>query len=221
MKKNQKASLAFKCPIQLNSLVKKEGGYFCTNCSKPIEDFRTKDGNETQELIGNSLQPICGIFKRTQLSDSFLKYALATMLATSPIAFPAFGQEAEIDSIIELELTNTVSCYDEAIIVNGIEKIAEPIGGFEKFLEALSEEINYPDGLKKGGKVYISVVVDTTGKTTQIKVIRGFNEIADKEALRALKALNYPFTPVTQRGITVKSNIIFPVHFKVEKTDEE
>ncbi len=215
MKKNQKACLAFKCPIQLNQLAKKEEGYFCTSCSKPIEDFRTKNLQETQDLIRNPQQSICGIFRSTQLSDSFLKYALATAIVTSSLAHPAFGQEVKKDSIIRNEETG-----DDIFIGTIVEDIAEPVGGVEKFFEAISNEINYPEGLKKGGKVYISVVVDTTGKIIEAKVMRGFDEAADKEALRALKALNYPFTPATQRGKPVESRIVFPVAFKLDQKDE-
>jgi protein TonB len=46
-----------------------------------------------------------------------------------------------------------------------------------------------------------------------VRLIKGFNELADKEAVRVLSTLNYPFNPGRQRGKPVKTRLVIPITF--------
>jgi hypothetical protein len=52
-----------------------------------------------------------------------------------------------------------------------------------------------------------------------VRLIKGFNKLADKEAVRVLSTLNYPFNPGGQRGKPVKTRLVLPIMFdpKVEE----
>jgi hypothetical protein len=46
-----------------------------------------------------------------------------------------------------------------------------------------------------------------------VKLVRGFNEKANTEALRVLASLNYPLTQGKLRGIPITTRLIVPIFF--------
>src|SRR6478609_5656360 len=93
MTRIKNVTLEFNCTEKLNDKL------FCDKCSHSVVDFTTKTNDELQEEINKSLRPVCGIFKKSQLSDQFLKYAAATFVATS-LTIPTLGQEIiKVDSL--------------------------------------------------------------------------------------------------------------------------
>src|SRR5690349_7780605 len=88
MTKITNITLEFACTEKLGDKL------FCNKCSHGVVDFTTKSTDELQEQINKSLKPVCGIFKKSQLSDQFLKYAAATFIATS-LTIPTLGQTKE------------------------------------------------------------------------------------------------------------------------------
>jgi len=156
-------------------------------------------------------EKICGIFNKSQLNKNFLKTSLATIVVTSLMSYHTYGQEVDI----EIEEEEEIEVVDDEIFFGSIiGQNAEPIGGYLKFYEVLTKEIKYFKRLKKYGKVWVQFSIDTTGKMSDFKVVKGLEKKADKEAIRALKAIDYPFTPSKQRGKKVKSRMIVPINFK-------
>jgi len=218
MKKIRNINLEFSCPENRSSMNKVGSNYFCENCSSKVVDFTEKSESEFQKIIESTTKPVCGIYKRSQLSDQFLKYAAATFIATTSIVFQANSQE-----IIKVDSAKQACEYLEEEEVEGeffgmiVEKQAQPIGGYKKFFEELAKELEFPPELREKGKSFVQFALDTTGQMTEIKVIKGFNEESDKEAIRALKELNYPFFPAEQRGKPVKTRMVIPITFDPEK----
>lgn len=204
--------LQFLCPLRKESLAKTTKGYYCNKCAAEVIDFSCKSLNELQCAMEKSEKPVCGIFKKSQLSDQFIKYAAATFFVSSTLAFQTLAQEkGKIDS----DSTSNAEVDDDAesVMFGIIETQAEPVGGFPKFMKTLSEEIKCPISLKEKGKCFIEILIDTSGHTHSFRIIKGFNEDADYEALRALTKLNYPWIPTKQRGKSVTSRFIVPVVF--------
>jgi hypothetical protein len=205
-------SLEFSCPEKLDR--KAEGKFYCDKCAHQLIDFRNKPIKELKSEISNSVKPVCGVFNTSQLGDHFIKYALSTVIVTSSFAVPTFGQvPIKVDSVSKgLE---TVNKDDEEQVIFGmiVETQAQPIGGYAKFFEALASRIKYPQGLDSKGKTFIEFSIDTLGQMGDFKIIKGFNDAADKEALRAITSMNYPFTAGRMRNKPVTTRLVIPVLF--------
>jgi TonB family protein len=94
-----------------------------------------------------------------------------------------------------------------------VETAAAPVGGYQKFFEALSKELKYPAGLTTAGKCFVEFYIDTTGQTTDYKILRSFDSAVDQEVLRAMTALHYPWTPARLRDKPIRFRFVMPVAF--------
>ena len=216
MRKIKNVTLEFSCIKQSNSFDKTTTGFFCDKCSNTVIDFTDKSIDDLQKAIENSTKPVCGLFRRTQLSEQFIRYAAATFIASSSLTIQSLAQ-IKVDSA--LQATEHLDRETESDVFFGsiVETMAEPLGGYKKFIEALAKEIKYPDSLTSNGKTFVQFTIDTTGHMIDISVIKGFNDFADKEAVRALKTLNYPFIPGRQRNKPVNMRMVIPVVFDKDK----
>lgn len=69
---------------------------------------------------------------------------------------------------------------------------------------------NYSEDKK--GRVYLQFVIDTTGRPTEIKVMKSPNEEYSKEAIRIIKKMPN-WTTATQNGKTIKEKWNLPIVF--------
>lgn len=58
---------------------------FCGSCQHAVMDFTTANQFQFEQAMQNG-QPVCGRFKSSQLSETFLKLAAASLIATSSIS---------------------------------------------------------------------------------------------------------------------------------------
>lgn len=96
-----------------------------------------------------------------------------------------------------------------------VDEMPEFPGGTVAMIDFINSHIQYPAVAKeKGirGKVFISFVIEATGKIGQIEVVRGFEKSLDEEAVRVVKAMPL-WKPGKLRGkpVNVKYNI--PIKF--------
>lgn len=92
-----------------------------------------------------------------------------------------------------------------------------------KMAAYLKEKIKYPKVCIKDsieGISFVSMVIDTSGILSQIKVDRKApHPEMDKEALKVVKSMNKmkeKWVPATQNGKKVISQIVIPVKFKIK-----
>ena len=225
-------NLEFSCPERLDAMQPTSGGFNCAKCSRKVIDFREKSIAEIQEYIAQSFDATgeansgearpCGVFKRSQMSKQFLRYAAATVIA-SAAAIPLNAQTTQLDTVaLEMTIDSLeVEEEEEIDIVFGsiIEIQAEPIGGYQKFYETLAKTVKNPPKLTEKGKVFIQFTVDTLGRMQDLKVLKGFHKEADKAAMEALQKLNYPFQPGQQRGKKIETRMVLPVFFDPQNRD--
>lgn len=216
MKKIKNITLEFSCMEQIDSFDKIEKGFFCSKCSTAVIDFTNKSIHELHEEISKSTRPVCGLFKRSQLSEQFTRYAAATFIASSSLTIPTIAQ-VKVDSAWQASEHLEKEGESDTFFGSIMEVPAAPRGGYKKFMQALAKEVKHPDSTTIKGKTFVQFTVDTTGRMTDIKVIKGFNERADQEAVRALKTLNYPFTPGRQNNKPVSMKMVIPIVFDQRK----
>ena len=85
-----------------------------------------------------------------------------------------------------------------------VETQAEPIGGYKKFFEAVANKMTWPTGLNEKGRSFVEFSIDTAGQIMDVKLVKGFNVLADKDAVRVLSTLNYPFNPGRKEVILLR-----------------
>ena len=103
----------------------------------------------------------------------------------------------------------------------------EPIASFDgdgpyKFRIWVDKHKRYPRKAKKlglHGRVIVLFAIDETGKLVDARVIRGVDEILDKEALRVVLAAPAKWLPALKYGKPVKQTYTLPVIF--EKQDKK
>ncbi len=210
MKKITDIHLSFPCQQDWQAMKPSEQNRICTCCLSCAYDFTNTTSGELTEILNNSSGVICGKFKKSQLSKIFIKYAATTFIAAAFLTIPAIGQEMiKTDSVHQA----TDQIEEEAFLGIIAEKQAVPKIGFEELIEKINQKLRYPDQLVEGGKVYIQFTVDTAGNMVDAEVIKGLNEIADKEALRAFRSVDEKFEPARQRGKVVRMRIVIPITF--------
>ncbi len=90
-------------------------------------------------------------------------------------------------------------------------------GGEKGLREYLIKNLKYPvKARNKGieGKVYISFIVDKTGKVTNVRILKGIDPGCDAEAIRIIRAIPQ-WIPGTQNGNPVDVGFVIPVCFKL------
>ena len=91
-------------------------------------------------------------------------------------------------------------------------------GDANEFSKWVSENFKYPDEARQSkvqGRVTVQFTVTETGEVTDVKVLRGVNEILDKEAIRIVSQ-SPKWTPgKDENGEIVPVSYVFPVIFKL------
>ncbi len=97
-----------------------------------------------------------------------------------------------------------------------VEKMPQPLGGYETFYKQLGKSITYPaKAIRNGteGKVLVEFVVAPNGEPIDFKLISGIGSGCDEEAIRVLKLSRWE--PGKQRGRPVPVRKVLPVYFKL------
>ena len=231
-------SLKFSCSENYDKMEDSEKGKMCLKCNKKVIDFTNKNQNDLKNEIKSSKNGICGKFKKSQLKDSFVKYAAATLISTASLITEAEAQSnipenisskvyEKDDIIIESVGEVSVDVLVGDVVLENIEhsdtkriNLDSFIGGRELFYKVLENVLLFPKQLEVETKVYVELTVDTAGHVSKYHILKGFYLSANEEALRALKQVNPKFIPAEERGKRVASKLIIPVVFKKESTSK-
>lgn len=90
-------------------------------------------------------------------------------------------------------------------------------GDQNDFTKWVFSQINYPEIAKENGvqgRVTLQFTVNTDGRVSDVKVLRGVDSSLDKEAVRVVSS-SPKWSPGKQRGKPVKVRFTFPVIFQL------
>jgi protein TonB len=137
------------------------------------------------------------------------------------------------EEIEEVEIEDTESDEDLEVIeeeeetTDEIFMVVEDMPRFEgcsdetctqtKIMQFIAKKTKYPPIAKENnitGRVFVSFVVDKSGKVTNVKILRGVDKYLDAEAVRVVSSLP-KFKPGKQRGKPVKVQYNVPISFKL------
>lgn len=125
-----------------------------------------------------------------------------------------FIEPGEEMSVAVVEVPKPTS-LDQVFMV--VEEQPSYPGGNEAWSKHLSRTLNYPVEAKQNGiegAVYLSYVVDKTGKLRDMQVLKGIGHGCDEEALRVLME-SENWNPGKQRGQVVSSRMQLRIVFKL------
>ncbi len=109
------------------------------------------------------------------------------------------------------------------VIVNNADTMPEFEGGMEKFYKRLKRiPYTYWDRLNlRKGKVYLLMAIESDGRLSDLRVVRGLSVIQDKEILRVAKKLDR-WKPATKNGVSVRMVCSIPINFELlDKVDPD
>ncbi len=117
-----------------------------------------------------------------------------------------------------------VSCQDQIVsgskteeaVISVADEPASPLGGMTNLYDKLAAELKMPEEAWNkgvGGKVFVEVIVEKDGTTSNAKIIKGIGLGCDEEALRAFTAINMLWEPARQNGVPVRMKFVFPITF--------
>ncbi|MFD2732876.1 energy transducer TonB [Pedobacter alpinus] len=196
-------------------------GKFCKSCNKTVIDFRKSDSFELLNILKKE-QEVCGMFSNEQVNlvqdipkqtiNSYKRYVIGILVSLG-LTFFCKESVAQI-SIPDTCDTTVKSKIDQNLYFGGINEIMPQYKkGGEAMVKFIKNSINYPKDAK-AGRVYVQFIIDELGNVTEPKIVRGLSEIADKEALRIVKLLE--FTPGLQNGKLKNYSYTLPVFFNTE-----
>ncbi len=108
------------------------------------------------------------------------------------------------------------STVDDNTVYTRVDKMPEFPGGQVALVKFLSKNIKYPEKFKKekiNGRVFVSFVIDKTGKVIKAKIEKSLNELCDAEALRVINKMP-DWIPGEKNGEKVAVQFGLPVNFE-------
>lgn len=107
---------------------------------------------------------------------------------------------------------------DENQVYDVIEEMPQFPGGESELLKYLGKNIIYPrSALKQGihGRVIVRFVINKSGETEKVEVVRSLNPACDREAIRVVKSLP-KWIPGKLNGENVSVWFTLPINFKIQ-----
>ena len=99
-----------------------------------------------------------------------------------------------------------------------VEQMPEYPGGQAALIEYISNNVKYPDDAAKKkveGKVFVTFVVDTDGKITDVSLLRKVFPSLDAEAIRVISGMPN-WIPGKQKGQVVRVKYTVPIVFRLK-----
>lgn len=103
-----------------------------------------------------------------------------------------------------------------AIIYTELESEAKPKNGFQHFDNYIGRNFKFtPEALKNkiSGKVILEFTVETNGKISQLRIIKGLGYGLDEEAIRVISSYE-SWIPARQNGKAVKAKLALPLNLR-------
>lgn len=122
------------------------------------------------------------------------------------------------DSIVENEVSNTVSQQNSDKVFDVVEQMPSYPGGMGALMQYLSSNIKYPkesENISGQGRVLTTFVVEKDGSISDVKIIRSAHPTLDAEAIRVVK--NMPkWIPGKEGRKPVRVKYTLPITFRLQ-----
>jgi TonB family protein len=164
-------------------------------------------------------QRIVMLHKPASNRSALLSYAF--VLPVAALLTMCTQPEKEIVQTEKESLITTVPSQVKGVegeIYTVVENQPEFPGGMEQLGKYLSDNLKYPAAAEKAnaeGRVFVSLIVTTTGEVKNVKILKGIGYGADEEAARVVAAMPR-WKPGSQDGVPVNVQYNLPINFALE-----
>lgn len=168
--------------------------------------------------IRNQSGNIVTVKQPLPLPQGVSNYAVGNYAAKKHSALTTVGYGKIQRDIVDVEeevVSENVKNEEDAVFF-AVEKMPEFIGGLDSLKSFIKANLHYPKeniNNRIEGIVYVQFIIDVDGSVKQVKVIRGINDAADKEAVRVVKLTDKQWMPGEMKGKKVKVSYTLPVRF--------
>lgn len=204
---------------------------YCNSCARTLIDFTCLKNEDLANAINNSDGMICGRFRTTQLSQQFVTYAAIGVMAAAISTTSCTPEEKSTVEKSAFHNNNHVAPPPpvheiDSFFVSGVvvarRETPKPIGGLNKLLRTIKEQIHLSNDLKTKHSVLISVFADSAGNVQVAKISslhRKPSIIADieEEVLQVVSNLKLVFNPVSKGKDIRRDPYIFSLELKPQK----
>ena len=117
--------------------------------------------------------------------------------------------------IAEPDIVDTVPIIDDDFFYDEMPQFP---GGQEAFRRYIKDSVRYPQSARNeslSGKVYVSFKVTETGKIDSVRLLRGFYDSCDMEALRVIRAMP-DWIPAKHNGKPISVQFNLPIIFTMQ-----
>ena len=125
------------------------------------------------------------------------------------------NEAVAVEEVVEAPKEEVIEVEEAKPIFTIVEEMPSFPGGEGELAKFLGANIVYPQIAKESaiqGTVYVSFVVDSKGKVTDVKVLRGIGGGCDEEALRVVRMMP-SWRPGKQNGQSVRVQFNMPIRF--------
>jgi TonB family protein len=227
---NLSQSFILKRINMINQLQKKVGGWKLLTAASVVVSFAvvvscTDQVSESTASADPSKQPV----------PSMITEKLASLKDLNPSgqysAIPLASGDLEslkTNATQSIEYFATTKDHGTWAIVNSnrttaevftmVEHSAMPADGMTSYYERLSEALTYPQSARQQGiegRVFVEFIVQTDGRFTDLKVLKGISADCDEAALAAIAQVQ-GWTPGLMNGKPVAQRLVLPITFKLQ-----
>lgn len=146
-----------------------------------------------------------------------LPVVLFLTITVSSVVTEKVVAQSNTEAEKETSATRNQSPQEEDVFMV-VEKMPEYPGGNDARVKFLVENVKYPEEARKNGvsgTVYVSFIVEKDGEISNVKVVRGVDELLDNEAVRVVKMMP-AYDPGMQRGKPVRVQFTLPIQFNLD-----
>ena len=196
--------------------------------------IRKSVGNQlfsmANNLNHNSLKQRIRMMKK-QKQSPWLSLKVLAMVPVAAVLAVACGQKsdnADEPLTVGVEVPSEGTSPEVAVVgyesaeagkvFDVVEQMPEYPGGTAELMKYLSQNLKYPkesEAAGEQGRVIVTFVVETDGRTTDARVVKSVSPLLDAEALRVVQAMP-TWKPGMQSGEAVRVKYTVPVTFKLQ-----
>lgn len=190
--------------------------------------------DEIEEVLGIKEEVRIDPVKKKKVETPTVVVPVKTEPVVESENVTSMGNVDEVKEAIEstkiqpLKIENLAAVKKTSLTINNDEIEADSVysipqvnpmfpGGQNAMISFFAKNIITPesDGKNVKGKVFVRFVVKKNGELAKIYLVKGLNEVCNKEALRVIKKMP-SWIPAMQEGEKVNSWHTLPIYFEIE-----
>lgn len=209
------------CPQQWEALLPQPNGRYCASCAHLVHDFSTAAAADLPAALAatRAAAPdgrVCGRFAAGQVARPRLSYRLRRFLVALVLVV-GLGMSAReaLAQVRQAQRPYRPAKEEPAFMGVVVEQMPAYQGGSAGLQKFLKQNLRYPAGATKTGRVFVSFTVDAHGKARKFEIAKGLEPVLDAEVLRIMHLLGN-FTPGKQNGKPTAVRFTLPVLFSLK-----